>query len=377
MGNRKGVRQVSASSYEISFQFNGVRCREKIKLPPTKINFEHVVNLRGEILNQIERGTFDYAKYFPESPRAKTLSKIPGFAITIEDALERWLKRAKTEVQKSTYIDYEKSVHNHLIPAFGQLTLAQIKKSDVRNWSSRLTCSGKRISNMLTPLRQVLADAFDDEVIPKNPLYGWTIKRKGDKKPRPDPFTPEELSRILANADGQIFNLISFWAWTGLRTSEINALKWGDVDSEFVHIRRALVENEIKGTKTEAGNRSVLLLSPAVQALKKQRRYTYFAGEAVFHNPRTNAAWKSNKAFPEHYWKPLLKKVEVRYRRPYQLRHTYASTMLSSGENIHWLARQMGHSDATMILRTYGKWIPDVDPSAGSKAEELARKHTT
>ncbi len=76
------------------------------------------------------------------------------------------------------------------------------------------------------------------------------------------------------------------------------------------------------------------------------------------------------KALPEHYWKPL---AEVRYRQPYQLRHTYASTMLSSGENIHWLATQMGHRDATMILRTYGRWIPDVDPSAGSKAEELAK----
>ena len=82
------------------------------------------------------------------------------------------------------------------------------------------------------------------------------------------------------------------------------------------------------------------------------------------------------KAFPEHYWKPLLKKAELRYRQPYQLRPTYASTMLSSGENIHWLARQMGHRDATMILRTYGKWIPDVDPSAGSKAEELAKTLT-
>jgi integrase len=50
--------------------------------------------------------------------------------------------------------------------------------------------------------------------------------------------------------------------------------------------------------------------------------------------------------------------------------------MLSSGENIHWLARQVGHRDATMILRTYGKWIPDVDPSAGSKAEEVAKTLT-
>jgi len=376
MGKRKGVRQVSASSYEISFQLNGVRCREKIKLPPSKINFEHVVNQRGEILNQIERGTFDYAEYFPDSPRARTLSKVPGYTITVEAALEDWLKRAKTEVQKSTYIGYEKSVHNNLIPAFGQMTLAQIKKSDVRNWASGFECSGKRIRNMLTPLRQILADAFDDELIPKNPLYGWTVKRKGDKKPQPDPFTPKELGRILANADGQILNLILFWAWTGLRTSEINALEWGDIDTEFVHVSRALVENEIKEPKTESGNRAVLVLSPVHQALKAQRQYTYFEGGAIFHNPRTNAAWKSNKAFPEHYWKPLLKKAEVRHRQPYQLRHTYASTLLSSGENIHWLARQMGHRDATMILRTYGKWIPDVDPSAGSKAEKLAKTLT-
>lgn len=120
----------------------------------------------------------------------------------------------------------------------------------------------------------------------------------------------------------------------------------------------------------------MLMLSPAHRALMAQRQHTYFEGGAIFHNPRTNAAWKLNKAFPEHYWKPLLKEAEVHYRQPYQLRHTYASTMLSSGENIHWLARQMGHRDATMILRTYGKWIPDVDPSAGSKAEEVAKTLT-
>ena len=373
MGTRKGVRQVSASSFEISFQFNGTRCREKIKLPPSKINFDHLVNLRGEILNQIERGTFEYAHYFPNSPRAKMLSMVPGHAITIEDALEKWLKRVKKEVEKSTYTGYEKSVHNNLIPAFGQMSLASITKSDVRNWVSGLTCSKKRISNMLTPLRQALSDAFDDDLITKNPLYGWTIKKKGEKKAEADPFTPEELDRILSKADGQILNFITFWAWTGLRTSEIVALEWGDIDTEHLHVRRALVENEIKGPKTEAGNRSVLLLSPARRALSSQKQHTYFAGTAIFHNPRTNDPWKSNKAFPEHYWKPLLNKAEVRYRKPYQLRHTYASTLLSSGENIHWLAKQMGHTDATMILRTYGKWIPSVDPSAGAKAEALAK----
>ena len=71
MGRGPGVRQVSASSYEISFVYEGERCREPIKLPPSKTNFEYLKRRRAEILNQIERGTFKYAEHFPGSPRAR------------------------------------------------------------------------------------------------------------------------------------------------------------------------------------------------------------------------------------------------------------------------------------------------------------------
>lgn len=295
----------------------------------------------------------------------------------LETVLEAWLKRVRGEVETSTYRTYEKAVRNNLIPAFGHMALADIKKSDVRNWASGMTCSRKRISNILTPLRQVLADAFDDDLIPKNPLYGWTYKKKTNESgAQADPFTPEELARILDAASGQVENLIRFWAWTGLRTSEIVALSRGDVQSDVVSISRVLVENEIKGPKTQAGYRDVKLLEPARDALNGQRQFTYFRGEEIFHNPRTDEPWKSNKAFPEHHWKPLLKKAKVRYRQPYQLRHTFASTMISAGENIHWVASQLGHKDVSMVLRTYGKWIPEVDPSAGSEAEALIVKST-
>lgn len=70
-------------------------------------------------------------------------------------------------------------------------------------------------------------------------------------------------------------------------------------------------------------------------------------------------------------WTPALKKAGVRYRRPYQTRHTYASMMLSAGEHPMWVARQMGHSDWTMIARVYGRWMPSADTLAGGKAEAL------
>ena len=61
----------------------------------------------------------------------------------------------------------------------------------------------------------------------------------------------------------------------------------------------------------------------------------------------------------------------MRYRRPYQTRHTYASMMLSAGESPMWVAQQMGHSDWTMIARVYGRWIPEAAPDAGQKAVKI------
>ena len=55
----------------------------------------------------------------------------------------------------------------------------------------------------------------------------------------------------------------------------------------------------------------------------------------------------------------------MRYRNPYQTRHTYASMMLSAGENSLWVAKQMWHRDTEMIIKNYGRWIPDKSTVTG------------
>lgn len=45
--------------------------------------------------------------------------------------------------------------------------------------------------------------------------------------------------------------------------------------------------------------------------------------------------------------------------------------MLAAGEHPMWVAKQMGHSDWTMIARVYGRWMPSADSSAGTSAESL------
>ncbi|NOQ69130.1 MAG: tyrosine-type recombinase/integrase, partial [Gammaproteobacteria bacterium] len=62
---------------------------------------------------------------------------------------------------------------------------------------------------------------------------------------------------------------------------------------------------------------------------------------------------------------------KVKYRKPSNTRHTFASLMLSSGVNPMWVAKQLGHADWGMIRKTYGRWLPDVDTSISDKVSYL------
>lgn len=132
-----------------------------------------------------------------------------------------------------------------------------------------------------------------------------------------------------------------------------------------MRVSRAVVLKQEKGTKTKSSVRDVLLLPPALEALKYQKSFTYLESKRVFYNPRTNTPWETDGQIRKTCWTHILRKAGIRYRNPYQTRHTYASMMLSAGENPLWVATQMGHKDTEMIIKHYGRWIPDKSTVAG------------
>lgn len=375
---RTGVVAVSESSIQISFTFKGINCRERLKFQPSPANLKRAEQHRAAILHAIDRGTFDYAITFPNSPNRFKFAEEKGAGYPLEKWLEKWLKDQKAHVKASTLDDYRKIVENTLIPALGRINLPDLKRSDVRDWCKKQTAGNKRLANVQSVLRIALQGALDDELIDINPMYGWTFERK--EAPRPeddvDPFDMEEQTEILkACRDPQHHNLFKFAFWSGLRTSELVALDWGDIDWRrgFVRVSRALTQasDEAETTKTRRGTRGVKLLQPALDALTAQKAHSFLKFEAVFLNPRTGERWEGDQPIRKGAWEPALKIAKVRYRRPYQTRHTYASMMLTAGESPIWLSAQMGHSDTTMIFRNYGRWIPDAVPEAGNKAVEM------
>ncbi len=81
----------------------------------------------------------------------------------------------------------------------------------------------------------------------------------------------------------------------------------------------------------------------------------------------TGERWGDDSGPRKRYWMPSLKKLGIRYRGPYNTRHTYATLMLMSGVTPAYAARQLGHS-VMMFLRVYSKWI-----DGGQNAVEMSK----
>lgn len=368
MDRKQGVRQ-RGNSIQIDFYYLGKRCRESLKLEPTKSNLAFADRLKSAIKHEIAIGTFSYAKHFPHSKNATLGTKSSNK--TVGEALDEYIESARRTIELSTWRSYRSAVEFHLKPTFGNIRLIDLTSAKIKSWIGGLTISNKRINNVLIPLRNIFKDAFDDGLIDRNPVL--RVRSLKVQFEEPQPLSPNEIEAILKELPQQGKNLIQFAVWTGLRTSELIALEWGDIDwnAGLVRVRRACVNKHTKQPKTKSGERDVLLFPPALSALQNQKTFTFLANGRVFSNPNTNEPWTTDGQIRRTLWMPALKRAGIVYRNPYQTRHTYASTLLSAGENPMWVAQQMGHKDWGMIRRRYGRWIPEIDSSAGGKVMQF------
>lgn len=354
--------QNGRSSIRLRFMYMGMECRETLKIEATPGNVRYATRLRSEVLNAIERKTFKYHEFSPNSRRARLFGVAPSRE-TVGDLLNKYLLRAQSTLSPSTFRGYTEVCKAHLFPQFGNTPIRELFAAELREWLARLRLTTKRVRNILTPLRNILDEAVADELIEFNPLDRIKLDRvlaREFKKSSydPDPFSIEEILAILEKCAGQEFNFWKFAFGSGLRTSELIALEWGNIDLRRfrIDVRHAQVEGVIKEPKTGAGARNVDMTRGAYEALSAQKAYSFLSGGRVFLDPRYNTPWVGDR--PLYFrWGRILHHAGIRYRNPYQTRHSFASTLLSCGVPALYVAKQMGHRDTEMVNRHYGRWI--------------------
>jgi integrase len=177
--------------------------------------------------------------------------------------------------------------------------------------------------------------------------------------------------------------LLRLWAQSGLRAGEVAGLQWQDVGlaDGVVKVRRTWSRQQLGPTKTASSTRDVSILHPVADDTLEWRPGATEASRRVLQglrhltvrslepeaflfqrNGRPLSSMEVHRA-----WKRVLIAAGVRYRAPEQLRHTFASTLLSRNAPLLYVQQQGGWRSAAVLLRTYARWMPQ--PGDASAAE--------
>jgi len=359
--------EIFRKSIRIRFTWNGRRCSETLPYPVTQKGIAAASKLRDQVVNLIKLGLMDDAKYaelFPGS--ALPSGGIPGFG----EYAQLWLD--SREITSGTRLNYKSALNIYWMPHLALTRIDLITPTLLRRIVAGTEWTSPGVKrNAIVKLAAIMRSAVGDGLLQKNPAEAMELPKRTKKEV--DPFQLSEAERIIDRLyqtehwPSLIYAaLFEFLFFTGLRISEALALQWQDVDwsRRTVHVRRTVALGELEERTKTGSDRFVLLNQRALRALWFAKAYADRRLLGVGRVTSTPHVFPPSKgqvhvkqtSNVHHQWRPTLQALGIRYRPPYNCRHTYATMCLMSGLNPAFIAQQLGHS-VQMLLSTYARWI--------------------
>ena len=396
MGSIRKHSQTGALFFD--FRYQGLRCREYTALPDSTANRKKMQKMVDAIEASIAGGVFNYRQFFPSSKNAAKFDQVAleisltGAAQAVagvdaavakptplfKDFADIWFGEKEIEWRGSHQKTVRDDIDKRLVPQFGDKAVGSITKADILAFRADLakaqargkkqTLSNPRINKILNPLRQILCEAADRFDF-RTPFQN--IKQLKVKRTDVDPFSLEEVKKIIDTVRVDFKQYFTVRFFTGMRTGEVHGLKWKYVDFErrLLMVRETIVDGEEGETKNDSSQRDIQMSQMVFDALKIQEAGTRKISEYVFCN--SEAKPLDYKNVTNRVWRPLLRHLGLKVRRPYQCRHTAATLWLGAGENPEWIARQLGHTTTEMLFRVYSRYVPNLTRRDGSAFERM------
>jgi integrase len=282
---------------------------------------------------------------------AKQATKFKEFAV-------EWLTAyAAVNNKPSEVIAKEAALRAHLIPFFDNYHLHDFALRDIERYKAAKLKDGgegrplspKTINNHLMVLRKLLATAVEwellDKVIP--------IRRLKVPPAKFDWLTAEESERFLAAIEEHYPQWKAHFyvaLRTGMRRGEIFALSWSDVDfgARLITVRHTVFRGKLYPPK--GGRDRVIPMTARLSAVLAERKKTQ-GDKAKFLFPGENGELSNHQ---DHIDRPLhgaLKKAGLRRIRFHDLRHSFASQLVSAGRSIKEVQELLGHTTVQVTMR--------------------------
>lgn len=324
----------------------------------------------SEILHQVDEGGFIR----------------PG-KTTLGEYLERWLTEyAKPNLSPRGFERYRGIITQHFIPEMGRITLTQLKPEHLQRHYTAMLNKGLSTGTVRYHhavihkalktavkwglLNRNVADAVDTPRIRRNEMQTWN---------------EDDINRFLVVAkDSPYYELFFTALFTGMRRSELLALRWQDIDFVFsqIYVNRSL--HHLKDgsyiftePKSEHSRRTIKLSPSAILALQglynKRKAECDEIGIALKDSDLVFS--KLGKPLRPNTitraWSMLANKAGVTPIRLHDARHTHASLMLKAGIHPKIVQERLGHATIQMTLDTYSHVAPGLQEAAANSFDRI------
>ncbi|MDD4923397.1 MAG: site-specific integrase [Dehalococcoidales bacterium] len=323
----------------------------------------------SELMHQLDNGIF-----------------IKPSKTTLLEYLERWLKDyVNINLAPRTAEGYQLIMHRHIIPTLGSKYLTQLKPEHLQNYYSDKLATGlsaQTVRHHHTALHKALQTAVEWGLLTRN--VADAVKSPKPKCTEMKIWNEYELTTFIEQAKGSPYYALFYTAlFTGMRRSELLALKWGNVDLMLcqIHVCRSmhvLIGGEIifSAPKTAKGKRMISLSPSATSVLREHREQqqlerlgTPITDENFVFCNIDGKPLLSNTI--THAWSKLIKRLGLKPIRLHDARHTHASLMLKQGAHPKIVQERLGHSGIQITLDTYSHVAPGLQEAAAQRFDDV------
>lgn len=281
--------------------------------------------------------------------------------MNFEEVYEKFKIYASKRHKKESFANLTRDFNCKVLPYFKNTNIYNLTEKDILKWKDELSASNYS-RKYLSKIYYVFAIFFDYCCLYYD-LDNNIVRNVGNfkvppKKKKTDFYTLEEFNTFIKGFDNIIYK--SFFVlmfYTGTRPSEAMALKFSDINKNYLSINKSIERRgnrDICTTKNVYSNRNIVLCNQVIKCIFELKRfYTIKYGEFLDDYFIFGGKKPLSSTSIDRYKLEACRKTNIRPITQHQFRHSYATYLISNGIALNTVSKLLGHSNIDTTARVY------------------------